>query len=210
MVSVEEGDDVDEPQAVLEDDCEAATVEAIITKTNKKRRRRLFGRGGKARIAAASWWTELKNVETTGCTFVLGYLVLSFVLMTLMFNMREIVGDYCLGSKELKQEQYREGLERAKELRRRSPYSIDEENRFEKELAADLYYDKHGQTAKDSEYFQNHRVPIILREDEDEFELDVDDLLDEENLGVHRQGIHQVAEAVEASTLAEALPEDTA
>lgn len=160
-------------------DADAETVEAIAsvslnTATKKKRRRRLFGRGGRVRMGAASWWTECKNIEieTSSCAFLMGYLALSFVLMTLMFNMREIVGDYCLGSKELKQEEYRENLEKAMELRRRSPYSVDEENRFEKELAANLYYDGQGKAAGSSEYFQNHRVPIILREDEDEVSAD--------------------------------------
>ena len=64
-----------------------------------------------------------------------------------------------------------------------------------------------GEETEDDE---DYKLGTPLEEAEDEFELDQDDLLDEENLGVHRQGIHQVAEAVEASTLAEALPEDTA
>lgn len=150
-----------------QDDVEAA-VAAVEQKSKRKRRR--FFRRGRARVAAASWWTECKNIETTGCSFAIGYICLSFVLMTLMFNMREIVGDYCLGTKETQEEEYRENLEKAMELRRRNPYDADEANRFEKELAADLYYDKQGQTAEDSEYFLNHRVPIILREDLDEFE----------------------------------------
>ena len=180
-VTLPEEEDTDEeaccPEAYAmvptceEDEPEVSSAVAVVGK--KRKRRRFFGRLRRldpARIGAPSWWTECKNVDASGCTFVLAYLALSFVLMTLMFNMREIVGDHLLGNGEQKREEYRENLEKAMELRRRNPYSADEENRFEKELAADLYYDKQGQTAEDSSYFLNHRVPIILREDEFEDE----------------------------------------
>lgn len=171
MVPMEEEDDDDESQEQTIEE-EVASAVAVVAATKKRRRRRFFGRvrGKYVRVSTASWWTECKNIETSGCSFALGYMCLSFVLMTLMFNMREIVGDYMLGNAELKKEEYRENIEKAMELRRRNPFSADEENRFEKELAADLYYDNKGQTAGDTQYFMNHRVPIILREDEFEEE----------------------------------------
>ncbi|CAB9508637.1 expressed unknown protein [Seminavis robusta] len=131
-----------------------------------KQRRRFFGgrRRRRARVAAVSWWTELKNVETHGCSFVLAYIAMSFILMTLMFNMREIVGDYCLGNKELKEMEHRANVKEAMQIRRRSPFSVDQEDRFEEELNAQLYYDKEGQLGNDEAYLRRHRVPIIFSE----------------------------------------------
>lgn len=167
--SVEEHDlEAEDQTKADDDDCEAEAVAAVVTTTS--RRRRLFGRrSGRARVGAPSWWTELKNVETSGCSFVLGYLALSFVLMTLMFNMREIVGDDCLGSKEQKQEDYREQMEKAMQLRRRSPLPADEEERFDQQLEDSLLFE--GDSEDAMEYLQNHRVPITIQR-EDEFDPD--------------------------------------
>ena len=113
-----------------------------------------------------SWWTECKNVETTGCTFALAYLLSSFSVLAIMFNMREIVGDYCLGNQEQRTREYQENVVKAMLLRRRRPHSADLEDRFEKEMQTQLYYDHQGQQLEeDTEYSKRHRVPIILPND---------------------------------------------
>lgn len=75
-----------------------------------------------------------------GCTFALLYILLSLLLMSTMFNMREIVGDYLLGSKEEQSFEYRQEIERAMDLRRRSPWIGHEMNDDEAEhgFALDL------------------------------------------------------------------------
>ena len=169
LLEMETGDDDDDNDE--EEDSNAATTPA-----SNRRRRRLQGFGGRLRVGRPSWWTECKNIETTGCSFVLGYLLLSFVLMTTMFNMREIVGDYCLGNKERKDREHAANVMKAMELRRRSPRTADQEDRFEEEIEARLYYDKQGQLGDDTEYLKRHRVPII-RPSSDEIEDDSDDVL---------------------------------
>ena len=141
-----------------------------------KFRQRLRG----VRVGRPSWWTECKNIETTGCSFALAYIVLSFVLMTAMFNMREIVGDYCLGNKERADREHEANVIKAMMLRRRrSPLTLaDQEDRFEREIEAALYYDKQGQLGDDEEYLKKHRVPILLPYSEEmEGDEQVDDLM---------------------------------
>jgi hypothetical protein len=166
-----------QPIMLSEDHSSSATAtDGSSNNNNNNNRRTRFWRrrqrGGAARIGAPSWWTELRNIETNGCTFALAYIGLSFVLMTLMFNMREIVGDYCLGNKEIMQAEYRANVEKAMQIRRRSPFSVDQEDRFEEELQAELYYDKEGQLGEDSNYLRHHRVPIIRSVDKGDEEDD--------------------------------------
>jgi hypothetical protein len=180
LLSSEEGEA--QPIILSEDHSSSAAATAASANnnsstaaTNSNRKRRFWRRrqrGSAARIGAPSWWTELRNIETNGCTFALAYICLSFVLMTLMFNMREIVGDYCLGNKEIMEAEYRANVEKAMQIRRRSPFSVDQEDRFEKELQAELYYDREGQLGDDTDYLRHHRVPIIRSEDKGEEEDD--------------------------------------
>lgn len=106
-----------------------------------------------------------------GCTFAMLYILLSFFLMSTMFNMREIVGDYLIGSKEGQRIEYREEIEKAMDLKRRSPWIGHESGRYEEELDAALYYDE-GRHAGDRQYLRHHRVPLARTEYSDEDGMD--------------------------------------
>ena len=164
-----------------EEEEEDDTATALATNGHRKRRfHRFRQRLRGVRVGRPSWWTECKNIETTGCSFALAYIVLSFVLMTAMFNMREIVGDYCLGNKERADREHAANVMKAMMLRRRrSPLTLaDQEDRFEREIEAALYYDKQGQLGDDEEYLKKHRVPILLPYSElMEGDEQVDDLM---------------------------------
>lgn len=185
-VDTDEEGGFDDTISALEDASSAATDLATNQQQQQQRhgsggigsrRRRFQRRFGRLRVGRPSWWTECKNIETTGCSFVFLYLILSFILMTTMFNMREIVGDYCLGAKERKEREHQANVLKAIQLRRRSPYDADQEDRFEKEIVAQLYYDKQGQLADDAEYLKNHRVPLTLPSDEYDLDMNDDDLV---------------------------------
>jgi len=195
LLEVEVGDDDDEKEDYNSDDnndndgVDSATttptsnrsvLSLSLSRFSGHRPWRRFRYGaGPARVGAPSWWTEIRNIETTGCTFGFAYILVSFFLMAALFNMREIVGDYCLGKQELQREEYRENMVKAMGLRRRSPWdTVDQEDRFEKELEANLFYDHKGQVGDDAEYLRRHRVPIIRppsdEEEDDSNEEDED------------------------------------
>lgn len=96
-------------------------------------------------------------------TFALLYILISFFLMSTMFNMREIVGDYLLGNQEERSAAYQQEIEDMMDLRRRSPWIGQEVDEFEDNIETALIYSdqQEEETQDDYNFLRGHRGPLV-------------------------------------------------